>query len=97
MKSQPTNADLIVALGRIGPKMQSAIRYCAKHPAPSKHHLAQTVFDYSNYGPIERCIDRGLLELDPDHPAAAAQGSGAVVLTDAGERLVSMFVDDGSD
>lgn len=90
-----TRTEHIRALSRMGPNMQSAIRYCAKQPAASKHELTTAVHTYRAYDTIDRCIEQGYLELDPDHPDATPQGDGAVVITEKGREFASLLLDEG--
>lgn len=87
----PTRIEHIAALARMGPKMQEIIRYCAEQPAPSKHALANEVYSHGGNGPIDRCIERGLLERDPDHPASSDRGDGAIVITDEGREFAALL------
>jgi hypothetical protein len=66
--------------------MQAVIRYVARQPRKSKKDVAETAGNSIQYGyqAADRCLSRGLIELDPNHPYAEARGKGAVVLTQAG-------------
>lgn len=77
---------------QVGPKMHSALlRVRSMGPQnayASMNELAISVGpngsqDYG-YRIVNRCIKKGLLELDPEHPDATPQGRGAVVLTQKG-------------
>lgn len=74
---------------QVGPKMHSAIdRVHSLGPYASKNELAISVGPHgsSDYGYriVDRCLSKGLLELDPNHPDATPSGLGAVVLTQKG-------------
>lgn len=74
---------------RIGNKMRRGVRAVHKEEAyPSKRQLALLVgphrsTDYG-YQIVDRCIRRGLLEVDESHDKATYNARGAVVLTDNG-------------
>lgn len=80
MSDDTTNYD-----GRIGEKMEAAVQYVAKQPRPSKHDVAKTVGPHGStqygYHSVDRCISRGLIEIESDHEEAEPRGKGAVVLT----------------
>lgn len=83
-------------LGRIGDNMKRAVRLTADNgPYGSIGHLGRDVAPdasrSSGTDPVYRCIDRGLLEVDPDHEMTSPGSNGAVVLTEYGERFISMF------
>ena len=74
----------------LGPKQQSALWFLAcRGPYASVNRLARQVGPHrsARYGraTIARLRDRGLIAVDPAHPAAARGSRGAVVLTPAGE------------
>lgn len=82
--------------GRIGPKMKLAVKLVARHGAYSaKLPLAESVGPHGSrqygYETVNRCVKRGLFELDPEHPDATPQGSGAVVLTEKGTRFADLL------
>lgn len=83
--------------GRIGDKMQSAIRNLAGNPYPSMHQLAIKVGPHGStdfgYQIIHRCRKRDLITLDDEHPEASPKGRGAVVLTPKGRRYYNQVVD----
>lgn len=74
---------------QVGPKMHAAVsRVKSLGPYASKNELAISVGpngsqDYG-YRIVDRCIRKGLLTLDEEHPDATPQGRGAVVMTQKG-------------
>lgn len=83
--------------GRIGPKMELAVRLVASEAGaiPSRNVLAQRVGPHGSsrfgYQSVERCIHRDLLRVDSEHPDASPTGAGAVVLTERGQRFLDYF------
>lgn len=73
----------------VGPRMHKAIkRVRSRGPYASKNELAISVGpngsqDYG-YRIVNRCLRKGLVELDEEHPDATPQGRGAVVITQKG-------------
>lgn len=83
-------------LGRIGDNMIRAVRLTAEDgPYGSVGHLGRNVTpdksQSTGENAVRRCINRGLLEVDPDHEMTGPDSNGAVVLTADGERFISMF------
>lgn len=79
---------------RIGPAMAATCRILRHYfdgVAESRMELARHVGPHGSlkygYATIDRCLTAGLVRIDPDHPKRARRSSGAVVLTDAGERV----------
>jgi hypothetical protein len=74
---------------QVGPKMHVAVKRVRElGPYASKNELAISVGpngsqDYG-YRIVNRCIKKGLLTLDEEHPDATPQGRGAVVMTQKG-------------
>jgi hypothetical protein len=85
---------------QVGPRMHKCVELAASGPVfsdadvyPSKNQLAQAVGpngsqDYG-YRIVDRCLRKGLVELDADHPDATPQGRGAVVISEKGQRYLS--------
>jgi glutamine amidotransferase-like uncharacterized protein len=85
---------------QVGPKMHSCVSSVDGGPIfrgsdawESMNRLAKAVGpngsqDYG-YRIVKRCISKGLIELDGDHPDAATNGRGAVVLTEKGKRYLA--------
>ncbi|MFC7140499.1 hypothetical protein ACFQMA_11745 [Halosimplex aquaticum] len=87
MPLQQTDID-----GHIGNKMRLAVKIANRNPLPSKHQLAKIVgaigsTDYG-YQPVNRCLRRDLITVDPNHPDAEPRGQGAVVITTKGREFV---------
>lgn len=85
--------------GRIGPKMRSAVRIVESRGAfQSRNQLAVIVGPHGSqdygYRIVNRCKKRGLIDIDPDHPEANPKGSGAVVLTEKGQRFYDEVLSD---
>lgn len=84
-------------LGRIGDNMIAAVRITAEEgPHPSIEALGRRVAPEAasrstGTSAVRRCIERGFLEVDPAHEITPKPSDGAVVLTDEGERFISMF------
>jgi hypothetical protein len=84
---------------QVGPKMHSAVQSAASGPwasdpdvYPSMNQLAQSVGpngsqDYG-YRIVKRCMSKGLLTLDSDHPDATPNGRGAVIITEKGKQYL---------
>lgn len=84
--------------GRIGPKMRRAVRLVGAGPEPSKNQVAKAVGPHGSqdygYRIVNRCLGRGLLRVDPDHPEATPSGQGAVVITKRGEAFLEHLKED---
>jgi hypothetical protein len=79
---------------RVGPSMSATCRILRHYfdgVAESRMELARHVGPHGSlkygYNTIDRCLVAGLVKLDPDHPKRAPRSSGAVVLTEYGERV----------
>lgn len=89
---------------QVGPRMHKAVKLAVGGPwgkdaevYPSMNQLAKSVGpngsqDYG-YRVVNRCISKGLLALEADHPDATPQGRGAVVLSDKGRRYLRNHTD----
>jgi len=84
---------------QVGPKMHAAVSRVNGNYRfyGSKNQLAISVgpngsSDYG-YRIVDRCISKGLLTLDPEHPDAAPNGRGAVVMTQKGVDYLSEHED----
>jgi len=79
---------------RLGPKMRAALRLVDQAgPVQSKKWIAERVGPNGSlkygYRIVNRCISAGVLSWpDSDHKAANPHGSGAVTVTDKGERVL---------
>jgi hypothetical protein len=74
---------------QVGPKMHAAVsRVESRGAYASKNELAISVGPNGSqkygYRIVNRCIRKGLITLDPEHPDATPQGRGAVVITQKG-------------
>lgn len=83
-------------LGRLGDNMRTAMRLTHTNgPYESLTALGREVApdaaSSTGTDAVYRCIERGLLEQDADHPNTAVRSSGAVVLTADGKSLVSLL------
>lgn len=81
--------------GRIGPSMLYALRYLDSNDGAVScaFELARAVGPRGSaqygYQIVNRCERAGLVAYDLDHPKAAPNSNGAVVLTDAGRRVLN--------
>lgn len=77
--------------GRIGERMQQAVRLVGRRTYQSKNELATTVGPHGStkygYEIVNRCMRR-FFEQEPDHPAAEPRGFGAIVLNDNGKAYL---------
>jgi hypothetical protein len=78
---------------QVGPKMHQCVQYASETVWSSKNQLAQAVGpngsqDYG-YRIVNRCLRKGLVELDAGHPDATPNGRGAVVISEKGQRYLS--------
>lgn len=78
---------------QVGPKMHAAVKRAKQNVYASKNELAISVGPNGSqqygYNIVNRCLRKGLLELDPDHPDATPQGMGAVTITQKGMDYLS--------
>jgi len=86
---------------QVGPKMHAAVSAVKSRSGTalgaygSKNELAIAVGpngsqDYG-YRIVDRCIRKGLLEVDPDDPEASPSGQGAVVITQKGLDYLAQY------
>ncbi|WP_255192722.1 hypothetical protein [Natronobeatus ordinarius] len=78
--------------GRIGAKMELAVRLVASGAIPSRNQLAKRVGPHGStrygYQTVTRCVHRDLLRVDEEHPESSPTGAGAVVFTDRGRAYL---------
>lgn len=80
---------------RVGDRMIDVLRAVdANGTYPSVTSLAKDVYPDATVSPskspVARCLNRGLLERDPDHPATGEKSQGAILITEQGRRLVRL-------